>query len=295
MKKFNQITTINVLNLPKFAETELQNYSDSEISFVTTDSNSEDETISRIGEAEAALGSWNTTITPKVLDACPNLKYIGICGTSLTYVDIQAAVSRGVVVKNVTDYGDEATAEFIFARLLMLIRGFDKFNWEKEPRELNGKKLGIIGLGAVGRQVAKIALGFGMDVQYYSRSRILDIEKLGIKYTLLDELLASSEIISLHVPRNLRIINSREFKLIKNGAILVNTSIGDVFDLDEFKEWINKGDNYAIIDNQSYVADLSNLPNCIALPITAGKTKESIDQLGHKVIQNIQEYLATDN
>lgn len=293
MKKFNKIATINVLNLPKFAETELQNYSQSEISFVTTDSSSEDETISRIGEAEAALGSWNTTITPKVLDSCPNLKYIGICGTSLTYVNTQAAESRGIVVKNVIDYGDEATAEFIFARLLMLIRGFDKFKWDNEPRELNSKKFGIIGLGAVGRQVAKIALGFGMDVQYYSRTRNLDIENLGIKYTLLDELLSSSEIISLHVPRNLRIINNREFNLIKKGVILVNTSIGDVFDLDEFREWIKKGDNYAIIDNQSYVADLSNLPNCVALPITAGKTKESIDRLGNKVIENVKAYLSS--
>lgn len=295
MIKFNKIATINTLNLPKFAEIELQNYSQSEISFVTTDSSSEDETISRIGEAEAALGSWNTTITPKVLDSCPNLKYIGICGTSLTYVNTQAAESRGIVVKNVIDYGDEATAEFIFARLLMLIRGFDKFKWDNEPRELNGKKLGIIGLGAVGRQVAKIAIGFGMNVTYYSRNRNPEFEQKGVKYIELEELLSSSDIISLHVPRDLRILNMRELNLIKKVAILVNTSIGDVFDLNEFKEWLNKGNNFAIIDNQSYVDQLTDVPNCIALPISAGKTQESVDRLGKKVIENIQEYLGVSN
>lgn len=292
MKKFNKITTINVLNLPKFAEIELQNYSQSEITFVSSDSSSEDETIRRIGDADAALGSWNTTITPKVLNACPNLKYIGICGTSLTYVDVKSAQAKGVVVKNVIDYGDEATAEFIFARLLMLIRGFDKFEWDNEPRELNNKQLGIIGLGAVGRQVAKIALGFGMNVTYYSRTRNPEFEQKGLKYVELDDLLSSSDIISLNVPRNLRILNTRELNLIKKGAILVNTSIGDVFDLDEFRKWMKRGDNYAIVDNQSYVATLLNLPNCIALPITAGKTKESIDRLGNKVIENVKAYLS---
>lgn len=293
MKKFNKIAVINVLNLPKFAEEELQKYSEKPVEFVSTDSNSEEETINRIGDADAALGSWNTTITPKVLDACPTLEYLGICGTSLTYVDLLAAKERGVIVKNVTDYGDEATAEFIFARLLMLIRGFESAQYDKMPRELNGKTFGIIGLGAVGRQVARIALGFNLNVIYYSRTRNQELENKGLVYQDLDSLLQTSDFISLHVPRNLRILNKREFDLIKPGAVLINTAIGDVFNIEDFKEWMKKGNNFAIIDNQSYIDQLQDLVRCIALPIGAGKTKESIDRLGKKVIENIKNYLTS--
>lgn len=293
MKKFNKIAVINVLNLPKFAEDELQQFSLSTISLVNTDSELEIDTIARIGDADAALGSWNTTITSKVLAACPNLKYLGICGTSLTYVDLLAAKERGVVVKNVTDYGDEATAEFIFTRLLMLIRGFDTPEYDAIPRELNGKTFGIIGLGAVGRQVASIALGFNLKTIYYSRTRNQELENKGIVYQDLDSLLQTSDFISLHVPRNLRILNKREFDLIKPGAVLINTAIGDVFNIEDFKEWMKEGHNFAIIDNQSYIDQLKNVPNCVTLPITAGKTKESIDRLGNKVIENIKSYLSS--
>lgn len=89
MNKFKRIAVINVLNLPKFAEDEIQEYSDNKVVFPVSDSQSEEETIKLIGDSDAVLGSWNSTITSRVLDACPNVKYIGICGTSLTKVDVE--------------------------------------------------------------------------------------------------------------------------------------------------------------------------------------------------------------
>lgn len=291
MKKFKRIAVINVLNLPKFAEEALRGYSEVEIIFPGADSQSEEETIKIIGDADAVLGSWNSTITPKVLDACPHVKYIGICGTSLTKVDTADVQRRGIILKNVIDYGDEATAEFIFSQLLNLFRGFGKYQWDDQPSELNGKKIGIVGLGAVGQQVARLALGFNMGVSYFSRTRNLEWESKGLVYKSLEDLLPSCDIVSIHVPRNLKILAQKEFNLIKPKTVLVNTAIGSVFDLPNFVDWIKKGKNFVIFDNQEYIHQISDLPNVIALSITAGKTKESVARLGKKVLDNIKSYL----
>ncbi len=292
MNKFSKISVINVLNLPTFAVEEIKKYSLSPIEFPQTDSDSEEETLKRIGSSDAALGSWNTKITPKIIDSCPKLKYIGICGTSLTYVDCDYAQSHGVTVKNVTDYGDEATAEFIFGQLLSLARGFNGKMWDNSPRELNNKMLGVIGLGAVGKHVARIGLGFGMKVCYSSRSRNQEYESRGLKFLSLQEVLKNSDVISIHTPRDLQILGEIEFEQIKPGSILVNTSIGNVFDMTSFRDWISKEQNYVIIDNQSYINELMDLKNVIALPISAGKTQESLDRLGLKVIENIDSFLS---
>ena len=291
MDKFNKISTINVLNIPKNIEDEIQNFSENKIVFYTVDSQSEEETIQRIGDADAVLGSWNSTITKKVLDACPNIKYIGICGTSLTKVDVDEVAKHNIVLKNVTDYGDEATAEFVFAQLLNVFRGFEKYKLDTIPRELNNKVMGIIGLGAVGQQIAKLALGFNMQVIYYSKNRKPDWENKGLVFKELNELLSTSDVISLSVPRNLNIIGKEQFVLIKPKTVLVNTAIGQVFDLPSFKGWIAKGQNIFIVDNQEYLNEIKDLPNVIASPITAGKTQESVDRLCNKIVINIKKYL----
>lgn len=290
MKKFNRIVPINILNLPGFARHEISDYSEKPVTFISQEMD-EATTIQAIGDAEAVLGSWNCTINATILNACPNIKYIGICGTSLINVDVAEIEKRGIILKNVTDYGDEATAEFVFAQLLNLCRGFGKYQWMDEPAELNGKTMGIIGLGAVGQQIARLALGFNMKVIYYSRTPNLEWEAKGLVYKSLEELLATSNVVSLSVPRNLMVLTKKEFDLIKPGTILVNTSIGQVFDLESFTQWIKLGKNYAIFDNQEYLGQVKDLPNVIALPITAGKTKESTDRLGRKVIENIKNFL----
>lgn len=291
MNKFKRIAVINVLNLPKFAEEALRGYSDNEIIFPVSDSQSEEETIKLIGGSDAVLGSWNSTITSRVLDACPNIKYIGICGTSLTKVNVEDVKKRGIVLKNVVDYGDEATAEFIFSQLLNLFRGFGKYQWDDQPSELNGKKIGIIGLGAVGKQVARLALGFNMNVSYFSRTHNLEWEIKGLVYKRLEDLLPNCDVISLNVPRNLTILTKKEFDLIKPKTVLVNTAIGTVFDFSSFVDWVKNGKNFAIFDNQEYIDQIKDLPNVIAPVVTAGKTKESADRLGQKVLDNIKSYL----
>lgn len=292
MNKFNQIAVIDKLNLSKDVEDRIREFSSLPVVFLSTDYKDEDEIVSRIGNADAVLGSWNTLINKKILDACPNIKYIGVCGTSVTKIDIEEVKRRGIILTNVTDYGDEATAEFIFAKLLNLVRGFGKYQLKEMPLELNGKTIGIIGLGAVGKQVARLALGFNMNVIYNSRTRNAEREEKGLVFQDLANLLQKSDIISLHVPRNLIVLHEKEFSLIKEGAILVSTCLGLVFDLTSFKKWISKGKNYAIFDHhEEYYEEVKNLPNVICKDVIAGKTEESKIRLGNKVIDNIEKYL----
>ena len=291
MKKFHKLSVLNVLNLPLFAQDKIREYSKSEVIFPNHDSESEEETIKIIGDSDAVLGSWNTTITAKVLDACPKLKYIGICGTSMSKIDVAEVIKRGIVIKNVTDYGDEAVGEFIFAQLLMLFRGYGKYKWSEPTSELNGKKIGIVGLGAVGRIVADLALGFKMSVSYHSKTRNQLYEEKGVKYCALDTILTDSDIISLHVPRDIMILSSDKFNLISQKVALVNTCIGSVMDLDAFNKWISTNSSYAIFDNQDYLSEIINLPRVIAPTDHAAHTQESITRLSQKAIDNIESFL----
>ncbi|MBP9817593.1 hypothetical protein KBC75_02425 [Candidatus Shapirobacteria bacterium] len=293
MNKFQKISTINSLNLPKNIEDEIQSFSEEKIVFYQDDSQTEEETIGRIGNADAVLGSWNSTITKKVLDACPNIKYIGICGTSLTKVDVEEVKKHNIVLKNVTDYADEATAEFVFCQILNLYRGFGKYQLDTVPSELNNKIIGIIGLGAVGQQVARLALGFNMKVIYFSRTKNPEWESKGLVYQELDTLLSNSDVISISVPRNQKIIGPHELSLIKPKAVLVNTAIGTIFDFPSLVDWIKKGQNFFILDNQEYIDQVKDLPNVIATPVTAGKTKESGNRLTKKILDNLNTYFSS--
>lgn len=295
MKKFKKLSVIDSIKITEDVKTRLQSLSDSLIIFPKDDTKTNQEVIERIGDSDAVLGSWITTINKGILDSSLNLRYIGICGTSMANIDLDAVKEKGITIKNVTDYGDEATAEYIFTQLLRLARGFGKYQWRKEPAELNGKTIGIVGLGAVGQEVARLALGFNMNVLYSSPSRKLDWENRGLKHRNLDELLQESDIISLHVPKNLVILREKEFNLIPKGSILVDTCLGVVFDGKAFLNWINKGNNFTIFDlsKKEFFDTLKTIPNnIIGLEDgIAGITTESRDRLSKKVLNNLKKFL----
>lgn len=289
---FSKIAVVDIVNLDESSKNEILTFSKSPLIFPETDSKDVNEYIKRIGNADCVIGSWKTTIDKRILDSCPNIKFIAICGTSLANINIDEVKKRNISLKNVTDYGDEATAEYIFSKLLMLIRGFDNVK-QNESTELNGKTLGLIGLGAVGSHVARLGLGFNMNVVYTSKSRKPEWEQKGLHYLELNDLLKESDFISLHVPKNNVVLNSEQFDLIKPGAVLVDTCLGIVFDVVAFKAWINKKVNYAIFDLKPELYDkLKDFPNCIGLNgVTAGRTIESRTRLSKKVIRNLKDFL----
>ena len=124
MEKFNKIAIINKIKITEEAKEKIQHYSNKHIVYPEFDPKDEKEVCERIGDSDAVLGGVYSTITSPILRHTPNLKYIGICGTNLKGIDLEAVKKYNIVIKNVTDYGDEATAEYIFTQLLNLFRGF---------------------------------------------------------------------------------------------------------------------------------------------------------------------------
>jgi lactate dehydrogenase-like 2-hydroxyacid dehydrogenase len=258
-----------------------------------------DQICAQIADADCALVSWRTRVDDAVMTRCPSLRHIGLCASKYTNpaagnVDVTAAARHGVTVTAVGQYGDEATAEFIFCTLLNLCRGFEKIQWQDMPCELHGKRLGVIGMGAMGQHVVRRALGFGMQVSYFSRTRKPECEVLGATYTSKRELLRSSDIVSLHVPKATHILSAAEFALMRAQSVLINTCLGVVFAPEDFEEWIKDSPNFAIMDESCDLVyrQFRALPNVIYPSIVAGRTAESRQRLSAQVLANLEAYLA---
>jgi lactate dehydrogenase-like 2-hydroxyacid dehydrogenase len=294
MKKFNKISVIDTVKITETAKLSIQILSHKPVIYPKVDAKDSTEVIERIGDADAVLGNWESTINTSILEATPNLKYIGICGSSLANIDIEAVNNKNIVLKNVVDYGDEGVAEYIFAQLLNLFRGFGKHQWRGEACELNSKTIGIVGLGATGQQVARVALGFKMNVLYFSTTRKPEWEAKGLTYASLQELFKQSDIISLHVPKNTKIIGKNELDKIGNGKIITDTCLGNVYkDVNAVRQWLKKDNNFLIRDHQPETyKELGGLENFIYTDgVIAGLTIEARERLSQKVVNNIIRYL----
>jgi lactate dehydrogenase-like 2-hydroxyacid dehydrogenase len=296
--KFNKIVCIDKTGLEPWAVEELKKYSKKPIEVFDDYPQNDNEIIQRIKDADCVLVSWNTQIGKEVIERCNQVKYIGMCCSlydeNSANVDIKTARVNNIEVRGVRDYGDEGVVEFIISELIRLLKGLGEYQWRNEPVELMQRKIGIIGMGTTGRMLAKRASAFGMKVYYFSRNRKLDIEKEGIDYLSLNELLKRTEIISIHLPKNTMILEKNEFSLFGNGKILINTSLGTPFQVPAFLEWIQRKENFAIYDEDgagSYKKEFEKYPNIILSKKVAGWTKEARQRLSSKVLQNIEEFL----
>lgn len=270
-----------------------------------------EDVVSQIGDAEIVLIN-KTRITGALLDACPNVKLICVQATGYNVVDCDAARQRGITVCNVPDYGTNAVAQFTFSLLLELCNrvglhhqlvkdggwsGRPEFSfWVTPQRELAGKTMGIIGYGRIGKAVGKIAKAFGMNVLAYSRSGVPGEGD----YVTLDDLLAGSDIVSLHCPltvQNAEMIHSGTIQKMKDGAILLNTARGGLVNEADLKDALTKGKlSGAAVDvvSQEPILDTNPLltaPNCIITPHMAWAPTESRQRVIDCVVKNIRAYL----
>lgn len=284
----------NVHLLPE-TQDKINELFDTSLEFPSDDSQPEEpELTTRTGDAEIVLVSPGTKITEAYLDACPSVKYIGICGTAKENVDQEAVAGRNIILTNVSDYGDEPAAEFIFMQLEYLARGMGQYQWKDCPTELMGKTIGIIGLGALGQAIACLALAYKMNVLYYSRTRKHDWEGQGLQYMEKTDLLHRSNVVVISTPSNLQAIEASDFSFIQPNSILVQASMGNCFDRNAFIEWVAENNNFAMFDysagNDNYEA-YKDLPNVIFPKVIAGHTQETKQRLGNKVIENLNNYL----
>lgn len=296
--KFNKIVCVDNTKLTNHAIEELQKYSEEGVDNYKDHPESEDEVIKRIGNAEAVLVSWKTQISESIIEQCLNLKYIGMACSlyddESANVAVKFARERGISVKGIFDYGDPGVVEFIVSELIRLLHGFGEQQWREMPVELTGRKIGIIGLGTTGQMLAECLLPFGADLYYFSRSRKKEWEDRGVKYLPLNELLEKTEIISLHLPKNTRLLQKREFEIFGKGKILISTSLGLPLEETAFQKWLKNEGNFGIFDGDAREA-LSEITleekKLISSEKSAGWSEETRDRLSEKVLKNLKDFV----
>ena len=273
-----------------------------------------EETVARAADADIVLTN-KVIINKEVIAQLPQLKYIGVLATGYNVVDIKAAHERGIIVTNVPAYSTESVAQMVFAHLLTVTNRTEHYAilnrqgrwstnpdfsyWDTELTELAGKTFGIVGLGNIGSRVAQIALAFGMKVKALT-SKTADALPIGIEKASLEELLATSDVLSLHCPLtdNARqMINSETLRQMKPTAILINTGRGPLVDDQAIAEALEEGKLAAfcadVLTEEPPKADnpLLKQPNAFITPHIAWATKEARIRLIQVATDNVSSFL----
>lgn len=292
---FEQLGEITVYDRSKLVETEL---------------------IERIGDAEIVLTN-KTPLSKTVIDAAPNLKYIGVLATGYNVVDVEAAKEKGIVVTNIPTYGTEAVAQFTIALLLEMCHhigehsmSVKKGDWEKNADwcywhyplvELLNKTLGIIGYGRIGQQVAQIAKAFGMNVIAVDQQHAIHSTQEDVEFVTTDELFERSDVISLHCPlfpETQGMINAENIAKMKDGVMIVNSSRGPLINEADLAQALNAGKVGAaavdVVSQEPITADnpLLTAKNMIITPHIAWATKEARSRLMAIAVENATAFIA---
>lgn len=214
----------------------------------------DEKTASLAKNAQAVMVFVASSLTAEVLKKMPKLKLVIARSTGFDHIDLKYCQKNGITVCNVPSYGENTVAEHAFALILSLSRNIHK-SYLRTIREdyrieglkgfdLHGKTIGVVGAGKIGLHLIKMARGFDMNVLAYDVNQdqfLADV--LGFKYSSLENLLAHSDIISLHVPDNKfthHLINRKNIGLIKKGALLINTARGGVVETEALLEALDK-------------------------------------------------------
>jgi glycerate dehydrogenase len=274
--------------------------------------NDEAEVIQRIGEAEAVITN-KTPVSKRVIEACGNIRYIGVLATGYDIVDSKAASERGIPVANVPSYGTDAVGQFAIALLLEIChrighhdRAVKKGRWEKNPDwcfwdypliELVGKTAGIIGFGRIGQTTGRIAGALGMEVIANDEAQ----NGAGIAaYVSRDELYSRSDVIFLHCPllsATKGMINRESIAKMKDGVIILNSARGPMVVEQDLADALESGKVYAAgLDVVSSEPIRPNNPllkakNCIITPHIAWAPKESRGRLMDIAVNNLKSFI----
>jgi len=274
-----------------------------------------EEIAANIGDAEYVLTS-KCVIDRAVMNACPNLKYIGVFATGYNNVDIMAAREKGIAVTNVPAYSTASVAQITIALLLEIVNhvaqhsdavhagawaASEDFSFSLTPQvELAGKTLGIVGYGAIGKRVAQIARALGMNVLVdtnHPPESGMDGE--GIRFVEADVLLTQADVLSLHCPLsegNRHIISKASIGFMKDGVIILNTARGPLINEADLAEALRSGKVAAadidVLENEPPAADnpLTGLPNCIITPHIAWSSRAARERLIHITYMNLEAY-----
>lgn len=253
-----------------------------------------------------------TKFSAAILKQLPALKLLCTRSVGFDHIDIAACQSQGITVCNVPDYGSHVIAEHAFALLLGTMRHITE--GDRRVREgrfdyhglrgmaLQGKTIGIVGTGKIGRKVAKIAHGFGMKILAHDIYQVLELTKeFDLKYVDLPELLTNSDIVTLHtpsLPETKHMINRDTIKLMKDSAILINTARGSLIDADALLEALDSGKlRCALLDVLEHEANvmedarLVKHPKVVTTPHIAFYADDSMRNMYEDSFSSIDEWL----
>ena len=278
------------------------------------DRTAQEDAAARIGDAEVVFIN-KVRMTDEIFAACPNLKLVSILATGYNIVDLAAAKRRGITVCNVPGYSTRAVVQMTFALLLEICQQVglhsgavhtgrwqtcpDFCFWDRPLIELDGKTMGIVGYGAIGSAVGTVAQAFGMKLLVTARHERPVPE--GARFVSLPELLAQSDVVSLHCPQtaeNARMIDAGALAQMKDGAILLNTARGGLLDEQAVADALRSGKLLAagmdVVSAEPIRADnpLLTAPNCFLTPHIAWAPLETRRRLQAISAENLRAFLA---
>ena len=275
----------------------------------------EDQVVERLAGASVAVTN-KVPLRAAAIARLPDLKMVAVAATGTDNVDLAACRERGIVVSNIRNYSLVSVPEHCFALLLALRRNVrayladvDAGRWERSNRfclldhpigDLAGSRLGIVGYGALGKKVAQLGRAFGMEIAATSRS---PVDEPGVTGLPLDELLATSDVVSLHLPlteATRHLIGARELGLMKPSALLINTARGGLVDETALAAALLEGRiggaGFDVLSKEPPLPDNPllrlRLPNFILTPHVAWASGGAMQTLADMLVDNIEAWAA---
>ncbi|MBU1119392.1 hydroxyacid dehydrogenase [Patescibacteria group bacterium] len=298
-----------------------------------TDDYLKEDDVSKIKDIEILVVFIHSQVTAEIIEKLPNLKLITTRSTGYDHIDVKACEEKGIVVCNVPFYGENTVAEHAFALILAIsrkivesyerIRDLDYDLSGLRGFDLKGKTLGIVGMGHIGQNVARIARGFGMEVVASDPHENAELaEEIGFTYLPLVEVLANSDIVTLHAPlieATHHMINKDTIKEIKKGAYIINTARGGLIETDALvqalKDELIAGAGLDVIEEEEFIRegrkmlmspdeakhDLKTIlqghfliedPRVIVTPHNAFNSIEALTRILNTTIENISGFVS---
>lgn len=279
----------------------------------TYDRSAPEEIVERAKDADAVLVN-KVVLNESLLAQLPNLKYIGVCATGYNNIDIVAASKQQIAVTNVKAYGPTSVAQHTFGLLLALVNHIELHSnsvhqgdwsasadfcyWKTPLIELAGKTMGLIGLGDIGSQVARIAIAFGMNVIAY-RKNPRQTDNPNIRMVSLEDVFKNSDVLSLHCPlteETKNLINKDSLASMKKTAYVLNTGRGPLINEAELTEALKNGviagAGLDVLSSEPPAPGnpLLNAPNCIITPHIAWASFEARQRLLQMVADNLEAF-----
>lgn len=261
----------------------------------------------RMKEAEVVMIS-NIPLSANVLSQCPKLQFLDVAFTGLDHIDLAYCQAHNIKVKNASGYATEAVAELTVGLMIDVLRKITFLDGSIRQggtrgaflgRELRGKTVGVVGTGAIGIRTIQLLQAFGCNVIAWSRTQKPEVMAMGVSYVRLDDLMRSSDIITLHVPlttETKHLISKELLVECKPTAVLVNTARGNVVDMDALAECLYSGkiagagvDVYEKEPPLPSEHPLLKAPNCVLVPHVGYATREAFDDRIDIILRNLSE------